>query len=170
MTLNCKKILIIFLFALGTTVPAKAEMDVRIKALGAMALYGTVGGALLGTASLAFGADGRSVAKGASLGLYAGLLFGSYVVLSHAYRKHQQENPKPQENYYPGVESPYEQGGAGAADPYGGGDDPAAGYLWQPKLELEAQRLRELRPKFEWTLKNKKTPLEVFLPLVNFQF
>lgn len=168
MTLNLKKLLIVFIFAFGAAAPAKAELDVRIKALGAMALYGTVGGALLGTASLAFGADGRSVAKGASLGLYAGLLFGSYVVVSHAYKKHQRENPKPQENYYPGVESPYEQGVPGAGDPYG--EDPAAGYRWRPQVELEAQRLRELRPRFEWTLNNKKTPLEVFLPLLNFQF
>ncbi len=168
MTLNLKKLCIVILFALSTTSPARAEMDVRIKALGAMALYGTVGGALLGTASLAFGADGRSVAKGASLGLYAGLLFGSYVVVSHAYKKHRMENPTPQENYYPGVDSPYEQGAPGG-DPYSQ-EDPGAGYRWQPTLELEAQRLRELRPRFEWTQNNKKTPIEVFLPLLNFQF
>ncbi|GAB4019482.1 MAG: hypothetical protein Fur0010_21480 [Bdellovibrio sp.] len=88
---------------------AKAEMDPRMKALGSMALYGTVGGALLGTASLAFGTSGRSVAIGASLGLYAGLIFGSYVVISHAMRKNRQMNPQPQENYYPDTTSPYEE-------------------------------------------------------------
>lgn len=168
MTLNLKKLFIILVFAFGASTPARAQLDVRIKALGAMALYGTVGGALLGTASLAFGADGRSVAKGASLGLYAGLIFGSYVVVSHAYKKHQRENPKAQENYYPGVDSPYEQGAPGG-DPYSD-EDPGAGYRWVPQLELEAQRLRELRPRFEWTLNNRKTPIEVFLPLLNFQF
>ena len=48
-------------------------------------IYGTVGGALLGVASLAFGGRGKYVAKGASIGLYAGLAFGVYVVASHSY-------------------------------------------------------------------------------------
>ena len=52
-----------------------------------MAGYGVVGGALLGTASLAFGSGGRSIAKGASLGLYAGLIFGGYVILSYEMKK-----------------------------------------------------------------------------------
>ena len=70
-----------------------------------MALYGTVGGALLGTASLAFGTSGRSIAKGASLGLYAGLLFGGYVVVSHAMNKKKAEAPAPpQQDYYPDEE------------------------------------------------------------------
>lgn len=167
--MTLKKIVTIACFILVSTT-AKAQMDVRVKALGAMALYGTVGGALLGTASLAFGAEGRSVAKGASLGLYAGIIFGSYVVISHAYKKHKRENPTPQDNYYPGVESPYEQG-YGDQDPYG--DDPAGGYLWQPTLELQQERLRQLRsdisPDFEWSLK-RKTPIEVFLPLFNMSF
>ncbi|GEM_PF-822956 len=162
-----KKVITIFSLVLLSFRPVHAQMDPRIKALGAMALYGTVGGTLLGTASLAFGADGRSVAKGASLGLYAGILFGSYVVVSHAYKKHRSENPVPQDNYYPGVESPYENGAGGGS---GYGDDPNSGYLWQPTQELYLQRLRELKPKFEWTLKNKKTPVEVFLPLLNLQF
>lgn len=96
--------------------------------------------------------------------MYTGIIFGSYVVISHAYKKHRSENPVPQDNYYPGVESPYEQGSGGY------GDDPNSGYLWQPAQELYEQSLREFKPKFEWTLKNKKTPVEVFLPLVNLQF
>lgn len=169
--MTLKKLVTITCFIFVSLTPVRAEMDVRIKALGAMALYGTVGGALLGTASLAFGAEGRSIAKGASLGLYAGIIFGSYVVVSHAYKKHKRENPTPQDNYYPGVESPYEQGLGGEG---GYGDDPAGGYRWQPTLELERERLRQLRndlsPEFEWTLKNKKTPVEVYLPLLNFNF
>ncbi len=61
--------------------------DPRLKVVATMAGYGIVGGALLGTASLAFGTSGRSVAKGASLGLYAGLLFGAYVVTSYELKK-----------------------------------------------------------------------------------
>ncbi|MCK5882051.1 MAG: hypothetical protein KAG61_00060, partial [Bacteriovoracaceae bacterium] len=63
-------------------------IDAKAKALAAMALYGTVGGAMLGTASLAFGTSERSIAVGGSLGLYAGLIFGGYVVLTHAAKNH----------------------------------------------------------------------------------
>lgn len=85
-----------FLFA---SPAAKAEVDPKLKALGAMAAYGTVGGALLGTASLAFGTSGRSVAIGASLGLYAGLIFGGYVVMTHAMKKRGYQQPG--DGYYP---------------------------------------------------------------------
>ena len=88
-----------------------AGLDPRIKALALMAVYGTTGGLLLGTAALAFDAPGRSPFVGASVGLYVGLLFGSYVVITYAIRKHQLENPgQPQdENYYPETpDSPYE--------------------------------------------------------------
>lgn len=80
-------VLFVIVFSFTFVKPVQAEVDPRLKAVGLMAVYGTVGGALLGTASLAFGSGGRSVAKGASLGLYAGLLFGSYVVLSHVAKK-----------------------------------------------------------------------------------
>lgn len=93
-----------------------AAANPRLLALGSMALYGTVGGALLGTASLAFGAKSRAVAVGASLGLYTGLLFGSYVVVSHAYKDHRDKNPVPQENYYPESEGVYENEGAPAGE------------------------------------------------------
>jgi hypothetical protein len=42
--------------------------------------YGAVGGGLLGLASMAFGGEARNIAKGASIGLYAGILFGAYVI------------------------------------------------------------------------------------------
>lgn len=105
--------------------PAQAQVDSRIKALGTMALYGTVGGALLGTASLAFGTGGRSPAIGASVGLYAGILFGTYVVASHYYKRNYK--PSPQENYYPESNSPYEDNQAGVyqySDPSFGLESP----------------------------------------------
>ncbi|HAZ12529.1 MAG: hypothetical protein A2X86_19925 [Bdellovibrionales bacterium GWA2_49_15] len=86
-------------------------LDPRMKALGMMAVYGTAGGFLLGTAALAFDAPGRSPFVGASLGLYAGILFGTYVVVTYAVRKHNMENPgdPDDENYYPETpDSPYE--------------------------------------------------------------
>lgn len=98
------------LLAFSSVSPSYAEMDPKIKALGSLAAYGTIGGALLGTASLAFGAGGRSVAKGASLGLYAGLIFGGYIVLTHQMSKNRSYENKSEENYYPDAEesSPYE--------------------------------------------------------------
>ena len=38
---------------------------------------------MLGMASMAFGTTSRAIAQGASLGLYAGIIFGTYVLVSH---------------------------------------------------------------------------------------
>lgn len=73
-----------------------------------MASYGVVGGALLGTAALAFGSGGRSIAKGASLGLYAGLIFGGYVIMSYEMKKRGYGTEQQQPDYYPDSRSPYE--------------------------------------------------------------
>lgn len=62
---------------------ARAEMPVKAKAFLTITTYGAAGGALLGLATMAFGNSSRAVAQGASLGLYAGLLFGTYVLVSH---------------------------------------------------------------------------------------
>lgn len=124
---------------------ANAEIDPRMKALGTMAAYGTVGGALLGTASLAFGTSGRSVAQGASLGLYAGILFGSYVVLSH-YTKTRPS--KSSGDYYPEAPpSPYEEEAEpGAYEEFDGGADGTQGAgspfrIQQFLIESDTRRL-----------------------------
>lgn len=83
-------------------------VDPKLKVIGTMAGYGIVGGALLGTASMAFDTGARSIAKGASLGLYAGLLFGSYVVLSYEMKRRGYGNEQQKEDYYPDSRSPYE--------------------------------------------------------------
>lgn len=59
-------------------------VDPKGKAFAIICAYGTVGGALLGFASMAFGANSRAIAQGASLGLYAGIGFGAYVISSYA--------------------------------------------------------------------------------------
>jgi hypothetical protein len=82
---------------------AKAELDARVTALGTVALYGAGAGALIGLATLAFGKKPRAVAQGASLGLYAGILFGSYIVVTHHMKKTQGTTP-----VFPA--SPYEEG------------------------------------------------------------
>lgn len=83
-------------------------IDPKLKVVATMSGYGVVGGALLGTASLAFGASGRAIAKGASLGLYAGLLFGAYVITSYELKKRGYGNDSKVEDYYPESSGPYE--------------------------------------------------------------
>lgn len=64
-------------------VPAKSKADPGREFLMSVT-YGTLAGALLGTASLAFtdkpGEKLQRIARGASLGLYFGILLGLYVV------------------------------------------------------------------------------------------
>jgi hypothetical protein len=103
-----KKIFISFFLICTVLVnhPANA-MDSKLAVISTMAGYGVVGGALLGTATLAFGGNGRSIAKGASLGLYAGLLFGGYVIFSYEMKK-RGYGGESKEDYYPDSNSPYE--------------------------------------------------------------
>jgi hypothetical protein len=82
-------------------------MDSKLAVMTTMAGYGVVGGALLGTATMAFGTSGRSIAKGASLGLYAGIIFGGYVILSYEMKK-RGYGGESKEDYYPDSSSPYE--------------------------------------------------------------
>lgn len=101
-----KKLLVVICLCSVFSGNLYAEVNPKLKALGLMATYGTVGGSLLGLASLAFGAEGRSVAKGASLGLYSGIIFGAYVVVSHQVKRNNLENPG--DDYYPSTpENPY---------------------------------------------------------------
>lgn len=98
---------------------ARAEIPVKARAFLTIAGYGTAGGALLGLASMAFGKSTRAVAQGASLGLYAGLIFGTYVLVSH----HQKQAGSYQDDGSPyqkssdiyGEEYNAEEGGEGSA-------------------------------------------------------
>lgn len=85
---------------------AQAEVPVKAKAFLTIAGYGAAGGALLGLATMAFGSNSSAVAKGASLGLYAGLLFGAYVLVAHHQR---------QTGAYDDNSSPYQE----SSDVYG---------------------------------------------------
>jgi len=86
---------------------SKADIDPKLKMVATMAGYGVVGGALLGTASLAFGSSGRSIAKGASLGLYAGIIFGSYIILNYEMKK-RGFGEEQKQDYYPESDSQYD--------------------------------------------------------------
>lgn len=122
-------------------------LDPKLRILGSMAGYGVVGGALLGAATMAFGTSGRAIAKGASLGLYGGLIFGSYVILSYEMKK-RGYNQQPREDYYPDSRSPYE-------------DD---------QTKVKAPDLSEYRlAAFENKKDPKKDPL-LFVNFLNYQF
>jgi hypothetical protein len=110
-------------------------MDARVKTVGVMAGYGAASGALLGKA--------KNIFKGASLGLYAGIIFGSYIVVAHHLRKN--AKPSTDSNYYE-EESPYDGAGdAPAASPY---EDGAAPQLFDEKILLDISRnnLAKLNP------------------------
>jgi len=98
---------LLFCFVALTPKTYAADIDPRVKMVGKVALYGTAGGALLGLASLAFDGKGRNIARGASLGLYAGIIFGAYVIVSH----YQLMNPSPIEpgSYGDDADSPYSE-------------------------------------------------------------
>jgi hypothetical protein len=107
---------------------AFAELDPKVKAVTTLALYGTVGGALLGAATMAYGTSSRAIFKGASLGLYAGLLFGGYVALSHHY---QQKDNRPSESYPEDAGGPYQEGDSGGGMDYSDSGD----RRWHPSEE-----------------------------------
>lgn len=93
------KKLILFVFLITITLQpnsgyAAPKFNPKMKAFLLMTAYGTVGGFLLGSASLAFETPGRAPFVGASLGLYAGLAFGSYVLVSHYVEKDRKLNPQ----------------------------------------------------------------------------
>lgn len=109
-----------------------AQMDPKVKTVAIMAGYGTVGGAMLGLASLAFRSSPRAIPVGASLGLYAGLLFGSYIVVTHEMRK---RGMYQEDNYYPDAPStPYDNGGGSESTPYDNTDNNSndGAYRWDP--------------------------------------
>ena len=85
---------LIFLIVPFNKVEAAPNLNPKAKAFLLMTAYGTVGGFLLGSASLAFDTPGRSPFIGASLGLYAGIAFGSYVLVSHYVEKDRKLNPQ----------------------------------------------------------------------------
>lgn len=117
---------LVFFLSVSVLFPqkAQAEMPVRVRAFLTIVGYGTAGGALLGTASMAFGNSTRAVAQGASLGLYAGLIFASYVLVSH----HQKRTGNYDDNSSPYSESKdiYSEGDGGGT---GEGNESKGGFF-----------------------------------------
>lgn len=102
------------LLALSLILPPRAEATDATREFITSCVYGTIAGTLVGVASLAFtsqpGENLRNVARGASLGLYAGILLGVYVtqVVPDG------DEPQPQNQPEPGDEGqplpPVEEG------------------------------------------------------------
>lgn len=150
----------------GLVFPAnKAHaLDPKVKAFLVVCGYGTVGGALLGFASLAFGTSSRAVAQGASLGLYAGIIFGTYVLTSYPGQGGAQPEPYP-ENYPP---DPYAPGGY---PPPGGGfgappPEEGGGFFGNPRRVDEINR--ELIQNFGLKKGSNMPPIYLNLLKVNF--
>jgi hypothetical protein len=137
--------LLISLFSVTLPNSGRAKVDPRMVALGTVAAYGTVGGALLGTASMAFGTGGRAVAQGASIGLYLGLIFGSYIVVSHSIKKGDQGGAAQDAGYYDDT-TPYGSGPSDIPSPA-----PAVKY-WSDQGSSSSNSIYELRPKNDKTL------------------
>jgi hypothetical protein len=146
-------------------------VDPRIKALGLMAVYGAVGGFLLGTASLAFDTPGRSPFIGASLGLYAGMLFGGFIVVSHAMKKYQMQNPGAGEDgYYPETPtSPYETPFSGGTYEGEENSEYSRQNLMNGHLEIYKSSL-DIKSNIRFPNNKDREHPAVYMPLLNISF
>lgn len=97
---------------------AQAQLPPKAKAFLTIVGYGTAGGAILGAASTAFGTSSRAISQGASLGLYAGVLFGTYVMVSHHNKRY---------GSYDDNSSPYREGTDIYSDEYKDDEGGASG-------------------------------------------
>lgn len=171
-----KKLILSLFILVAITIPtqkAKA-MDPKGKAFLIICTYGTVGGALLGFASMAFGTNSRAIAQGASLGLYAGIGFGAYVISSH--RKSLEPQPEPDYNQPPppgygdpaggnGFGGPQDGGGFGAPPP----SDEPGGFFGTSQRFIQINE--DLM--FNYKLRHKKSrdfSLPVYLPIYHSVF
>lgn len=173
MNLLIKKLQVIIyaigLVGLTSYSPNALSIEPKVKAVITMAGYGTVGGALLGAASLAFDTGGRSVAIGASVGLYIGLIFGSFIVVSHKLKAYNAENPVPKDNYYPNTDGqgPYQGGGGGG---WFGGDEEQE-QLWNPTISLDDLSIQTAHQKIiQWKSKARRNNPVFYMNLWNYQF
>lgn len=119
--------------------------------------YGTAGGALLGAASMAFGTSTRAVAQGASLGLYAGIIFGTYVLVSHHNKRY---------GSYEDANSPYQDSRDIYGDEYnsdqgGGADGDAPGGFFD--------RFQSMQEKFNHKASSQGVP-PIYVNLLNYHF
>jgi hypothetical protein len=157
-------------FTLLSAPTAQAAMPPKSKAFLVVCAYGTVGGALLGFATMAFGTNTRAIAQGASLGLYAGIIFGSYVLASHKTADEMAQEEYQQQ--YPPQDAPPPPGG-GFGSPDGGGfgapppeEDSGGGFFDSP------QRAFEIQQNYSFNFKNKRGAIAppLYINFVNVAF
>ena len=110
----CTFLVLLFTFSVLKPNEARAELPVKAKAFLTIVGYGTAGGAILGAASTAFGTSSRAIAQGASLGLYAGIIFGTYVLVSHHNKRY---------GSYDDNSSPYQESNDIYSDEYQDGEE-----------------------------------------------
>jgi hypothetical protein len=140
-------------------------MPAKIRALVTMSVYGAAGGTLLGLASLAFDAPTRSIAQGASLGLYAGIIFGSYIVTSHMIQNKQWgSSSSDSDGYYPESSGGYD-GGYYQDDPKSGGD----GNRWEPVYPTGPDKLPAPVKPMRWRPTEKRS-IPIYLQLLQINF
>lgn len=146
-----KKLVLILLVSFTLVNPQKAySLDPKTKAFLVVTAYGTVGGALLGFASMAFGSDSRAIAQGASLGLYAGILFGAYILAT--YDSSEEADPyTPPPGYEPYPGDPYSAPAPDAGGSYG----PPTQYTDDPSF---TQRIRvdEINDNYRLNFRSKR--------------
>jgi hypothetical protein len=143
---------------------ASAQIPVKAKAFLTMAGYGAAGGALLGMATMAFGNSSRAVAQGASLGLYAGIIFGSYVLISH----HQKSRGSYDDN-----SSPYQESsdvyGDGYSNEDGGSNSSSGGGGFFDRIQIIQEQLHNQSFTFE-SVKQKSRIPPVHMNIIHYEF
>lgn len=166
-----RKLLLIPLFVtflLVSSLPNNAyALNPKVKVLLSTGSYGAIGGTLLGAATLAFGTSGRTVAQGASIGLWSGLLFGSYIILSHmAVQNNADESVVPY-----GGDSPYETGPEEGGSASGQPETDAAGNpleRWNPYVEM-----RDFQLESGWANRLPRQPIsnaKFYINVLNVSF
>lgn len=138
---------------------AQAEIPAKARAFLTITAYGAAGGALLGAASLAFGTSTRAIAQGASLGLYAGLIFGTYVLVSHHQRTkyaRYDDDYSPYRRSNELYNSDYDSSRGGSDTSSGGG----GGFF---------DRHQAIQTKFNYKQKGGSLP-PIYVNLLNYQF
>lgn len=146
-------------------------VDPKGKAFAIICAYGTVGGALLGFASMAFGANSRAIAQGASLGLYAGIGFGAYVISSYADPNSPMNDPyAPQSEPPPGFD-PYAPAPGGFSQPgYPADDRGGFGAPQEDQGGFFSQRINQFDDFKYKTKKGKLNSLPIYIPVLNMNF
>lgn len=161
-------ICLLIVFALSVPTQKAHALNAKGKAFLVICTYGTVGGALLGFASMAFGTNSRAIAQGASLGLYAGIAFGAYVINSHGQQgSSYEEDPyvDPQQGPPPGYgQPPIDNGGFGAPPP----QEDAGGFFGSPERTIEINQ--DLMYNYRLKNRNGRVNLPVYVNLLNARF